>query len=117
MFCDVMGKSILAIALVLSCSLDRSVLAPYNKASATQKEWAASRRAISKFMGCAPSTIDDASRRVFVEVVRREFTTDHRRELDEWHARRPDSEALFEGITVFRYELRAYYDLLYATPK
>jgi len=99
-----------------SCSLDRSVLAPYNKTSATEEEWSASRRAISKFMGCAPSAIDSASRRVFFEVVGREFTTDHKPALDKWRAKRPGSEALFEGITVFQHELRAYMERL-ADPK
>lgn len=120
-----MRKSIVAITLMLaavplfaanphetSCSLDRSVLAPYNKPSATEEEWGASRRAISKFMGCAPSTIDNASRRVFFEVVGREFATDHKPALDKWRARRPGSEALFEGITVFQHELRSYMERL-----
>ncbi|HJQ37970.1 MAG TPA: hypothetical protein VKB93_12600 [Thermoanaerobaculia bacterium] len=91
------------------CSLDRKVLAVYDRAdTATEEEWAASRRAVSAFIGCPPESVDAESRRVFFEIVEREFTADHGPELERWRVKRPQSEALVEGILIYQYELRDF---------
>lgn len=93
------------------CTLDRKVLLPYERgASATEEEWRDSRRAVMDFTYCEPEAIDRASRRVFFEVVRAEFETDHRPALDRWVARRPESEALFDGIRIFDHRLKELMD-------
>jgi hypothetical protein len=90
------------------CTLDRAVLAPYENAEASEEQWALSRRTVANFMSCAPETVDATSRRVFFDVVDREYRADHGQQLEQWQARRPGSQALFEGINVYQQELRDY---------
>jgi hypothetical protein len=90
------------------CVLGRAVLEPYVHAEASDTEWAESRRTVSNFMACAPESVDIASRRIFREVVRRELRADHSKHFERWEASHPGSEALFEGIGIYRYELREY---------
>jgi hypothetical protein len=89
------------------CTLDASVLTPYNLgAAATLEQWRASRAAVSRFIGC--ETVDASSRKVFYAVVEREFQTDHSTVLAQWAASRPGSEALLEGLTIYQSELRDF---------
>jgi hypothetical protein len=90
------------------CTLDRSVLAAYDRPNATLEEMAASRRAVSAFMGCDPADIDPASRKVFFAVVQREFRHDPKPHLDAWKTTHPGSDALWDGINTYQAELRDY---------
>jgi hypothetical protein len=100
-----------ALLLAFVCTLDRAVLVPYDHpSSATEEEWRDSRRAVFDFTDCDPDAIDAASRRVFFDVVRAEFETDHTAELNRWEEKRPGSEALFEGILIFQHRLRELMD-------
>jgi hypothetical protein len=89
------------------CTLQVSVLAPYDAgAAATLEQWRASREAVSRAMGCP--ALDSQSRKIFYAVVEREFETDHRAALAQWQATRPGSEALWEALHIHQRELRDF---------
>jgi hypothetical protein len=55
------------------------------------------------------------SRRIFLEVVEREFTTDHRASINRWAAAHPDAnpDGMFETVNGLQYGLREYMDRLF----
>ena len=104
---------LMAAAPASPCRLDHSVLQAYDGGpNTTEEQWRDSRRAVSEFIGCPPSSVDAASRRVFFEVVKREFATEHTADLAQWSKKRPGSDALYEGISLFQSELKGYMDRL-----
>ncbi|MDQ3280296.1 MAG: hypothetical protein M3Q69_02675 [Acidobacteriota bacterium] len=112
-FVTLLAVAPLAGAAENRCTLSPSLLAVYDRSNATLEELGETRRTVSAFLGCDPLHVDSASRRVFFAIVAREFGADVQSQLASWNAKYPDSEALWDGLTIHQTELRNYMDRLF----